>query len=330
MSNTIMSNPAQTTLPLVDPAARPLAQAFAAFDPAKQGITQYRASLAQLFPADAQATDAPWEERMIAGGPDGKQLRLLIHRPQQAVDHPLPAILFLHASGFISGTPDMFSRANQAMAQQHQALVLSVQYRLAPESPFPAPLHDAYAALAWLVKHAHELGLDPARIIVMGESAGGGLAAMLALLARDRAEYRLAGQVLIYPMLDPRTGSVAAPVQNPSTGEFVWTASHNQFAWSALRGVTFKDEWQPYFAPALVPDLAALPPTFIAVGALDLFLEEDVTYALRLSRASVPVETHVYPGAIHGFDFVDSAIATQYHADLAAALGRMLATPPGD
>ena len=325
-----MTNPAQTTLSMVDPAARPLAQAFAAFDPARQGITQYRASLAQLFPADTQATDALHEELMIAGGPDGKQLRLLIHRPQQSVDQPLPAILFLHASGFISGTPDMFSKANQAMAQQHQALVLSVQYRLAPESPFPAPLHDAYAALAWLVKHAQELGIDPARIIVMGESAGGGLAAMLALLARDRGEYPLAGQVLIYPMIDPRTGSIDAPVQNPSTGEFVWTASHNQFAWSALRGPALAEAWWPYFAPALVPDLAGLPPTFIAVGALDLFLEEDVAYALRLSRAGVPLETHIYSGAIHGFDFVNSAIATQYHADLAAALHRMLAAAPED
>lgn len=325
-----MNNPTQTTLGLVDPAARPLAQAFAAFDPARQGITQYRASLAQLFPADTQATDAFHEERMIAGGADGKQLRLLIHRPQQAVDQPLPAILFLHASGFISGTPDMFSKANQAMAQQHQALVLSVQYRLAPESPFPAPLLDAYAALAWLFGHAQELGIDPARIIVMGESAGGGLAAMLALLARDRAEYPLAGQVLIYPMIDPRTGGIDAPVQNPSTGEFVWTASHNQFAWSALRGPALAEAWRPYFAPALAPDLAKLPPTFIAVGALDLFLEEDVAYALRLSRAGVPLETHIYSGAIHGFDFVDSAIATQYHADLAAALDRMLAPAPGD
>ncbi|MBB5366675.1 MULTISPECIES: alpha/beta hydrolase [unclassified Janthinobacterium] len=325
-----MNNTTRSTLPMVDPAARPLAQAFAAFDPARQGITQYRASLAQLFPASAQAADTPHEERMITGGPGGKQLRLLIHRPQQAVDQPLPAILFLHASGFISGTPDMFSKANQAMAQQHQALVLSVQYRLAPESPFPAPLHDAYAALAWLVKHAQELGIDPARIIVMGESAGGGLAAMLALLARDRGQYRLAGQVLIYPMLDPRTGGVDAPVQNPTTGEFVWTASHNQFAWSALRGEKVDEAWQPYFAPALAQSLTALPPTFIAVGALDLFLEEDVAYALRLSRAGVPVETHVYPGAIHGFDFVDSAVATQYHADLAAALSRLLAPTPED
>jgi acetyl esterase len=165
----------------------------------------------------------------------------------------------------------------------------------------------------------------------MGESAGGGLAAMLALLARDRGEYALLGQVLIYPMLDPRTGHDEAPAHNPTTGEFVWTVRHNRFAWSALRGESAIDaEWAPYFAPALAPELAALPLTFIAVGALDLFLEEDMAYALRLSRAGVSLECHVYPGAIHGFDFVPYEVASQYHADLASALKRMLAVKAPD
>jgi len=150
--------------------------------------------------------------------------------------------------------------------------VVSVQYRLAPEFPFPAALQDAYAGLSWLFENTEELGVNPASIIVMGESAGGGLAAMLALLARDRGKCALRGQVLIYPMLDPRTGTNEAPTCNPKTGEFVWTVQHNRFAWSALRGETPIDaEWAPYFAPAVAPELAALPSTFIAVGAPDCF-----------------------------------------------------------
>ncbi|WP_219211969.1 alpha/beta hydrolase [Variovorax boronicumulans] len=314
-----------TTLCMVDPAARQLALTFAAFDPSQQPIAEYRANLASLFPALAPT----FEERVIPGAPGSAPVRVLIHRPRQVGSERLPAILFLHASGFISGTPDMFSAANDAMAQQHRALVVSVQYRLAPESPFPAALQDAHAALVWLFAQADALGVDPARIIVMGESAGGGLAAMLTLLARDRGEHAVAGQVLVYPMLDPRTGTDDAPVHNPSTGEFLWTVRHNRFAWAALRGDAAIDaRWLPYLVPALAPDLHALPPTFIAVGALDLFLEEDVAYALRLSRAGVRVEAHVYPGGIHGFDFVPCEVSAQYRADLAAALTWMLAGAP--
>lgn len=222
----------------------------------------------------------------------------------------------------------MFVEANQALAQDHQALVVTVQYRLAPEAVFPAQLQDAYAGLAWLFEHAGQLGVDKNRIIVMGESAGGGLAAMLSLLARDRGEYELAGQVLLYPMLDPRTGTDGAPAHNATTGEFVWTERHNRFAWAALHGERSIDKaWLKYFSSALAADLAAMPATFIAVGALDLFPEEDVPYALRLSRAEVPVETYVYPGGVHGFNFVPSTITLQYQADLKAALGRMLARP---
>lgn len=314
-----------TTLSMVDPAARALALAFAAFDPSRQPIADYRAALAELFPAVLPT----FEERRIPGAPGSAPVRVLLHRPPKTAGERLPAILFLHASGFISGTPDMFSAANDAMAQQHHALVVSVQYRLAPESPFPAALQDAHAALVWLFAQADALGVDPARIVVMGESAGGGLAAMLTLLARDRGGPALAGQVLVYPMLDPRTGTDDAPVHNPSTGEFLWTVRHNRFAWAALRGeAAIEAPWRPYLAPALASDLRALPPTFIAVGALDLFLEEDVAYALRLSRAGVRVEAHVYPGGIHGFDFVPCAVSSQYRADLAAALTRMLAGAP--
>lgn len=315
-----------STLSMVDPAARDLAQAFAAFDPSVQPLQEYRDALGATFAASVPSVAVPYEERMIPGMPGSPAMRVLIHRPVAPSGEPMPAVFFLHASGFISGAPEMFAAANHDLAQRHNALVVAIQYRLAPETPFPGPLEDAYAGLAWLFEHAEDLGVDPTRVIVMGESAGGGLAAMLTLLARDRGKYALAGQALVYPMLDPRTGTSDAPINNPATGEFVWTVRHNRFAWSALRGPSaIADTWLPYLAPALAADLAALPPTFIAVGALDLFLEEDVDYALRLSRAGVAVEAHVYPGGIHGFDFAPCAVTSQYRADLAAALTRMLA-----
>jgi acetyl esterase/lipase len=249
---------------------------------------------------------------------------MLVYRPDEVVGD-MPAILFIHASGFIAGQPDWMTAASAAMARDRKALVVAVNYRLAPETPFPGPIKDCYAALRWLFDNAAALSVDPARVIIMGESAGGGLAAALAQLVRDRGDMKVAGQVLIYPMLDPRTGTPDAPADNPLAGEFVWTREHNQFGWNAMRG---EQEVAPdqlgHFAPALALNLAALPLTFIAVGALDLFAEEAAAYALRLNRAAVPVELHVYPGGIHGFDFTNSSIAVQYKADLAAALDRML------
>ncbi|MEE1613688.1 alpha/beta hydrolase fold domain-containing protein [Microvirga sp. CF3016] len=161
--------------------------------------------------------------------------------------------------------------------------------------------------------------------LARGESAGGGLAAALAQLARDRGRFTLAAQILIYPMLDPRTGTPEAPVDNPLAGEFVWTRGHNRFGWQAMRGgQKIPDERLGHFAPALAQDLSGLPPAFLATGTLNLFVEETATYAMRLNRARVPSEFHLYPGGINGFDLTDSSIAQQYRRDLAMALDRIL------
>ena len=225
----------------------------------------------------------------------------------------------------IAGSADMMDAASRALAEAAGAVVAAVDYRLAPEAPFPAAVEDAHAALNWLIGEAAALGIDPARVLVMGHSAGGGLAAALALLARDRGAHRLAGQVLVYPMLDPRTGTDDAPADNPLTGEFMWTRPANRFGWDALRGPDpVPAERLGHYAPALAPLLDALPPAFIAVGALDLFLEEDVAYALRLARAGVPVEFHVYPGGVHGFDAVPGALADRFAADLQAGIKHLL------
>ncbi|RWH72883.1 alpha/beta hydrolase [Mesorhizobium sp.] len=313
------------TLHLVDPAARDLALAFAAFDPTRQTLDEYRAALDAAIGGASPASSPKFEEHWAEGLEGQPDVRLLAYRPAETTE-PVPAILFIHASGFIAGRPEWMATANQALADEFGAMVVAVNYRLAPEASFPGPLYDCYAALRWLHDQADRLGIDPGRILVMGESAGGGLAASLALLARDRREVRLAGQVLVYPMLDPRTGTSDAPLDNPHAGEFVWTRRHNRFGWEAMRGgQNVTEENGAYFAAGLSDDLAGLPPAFIAVGALDLFVDEDADYALRLARSGVPVEFHLYPGGIHGFDMTDSSIAEQYRADRRSALSRMLA-----
>lgn len=187
-------------------------------------------------------------------------------------------------------------------------------------------MEDCYAALRWLYTHASELVVDSTRIAIGGASAGGGLTAALGLLTRDRGEVPLAFQLLIYPMLDDRT--VTRADTHPFTGEFIWTAQANRFGWKALLGQEpGGPAISPYAAAARAEHLEGLPSTFISVGALDLFLEEDLEYARRLIRAGVPIELHVYPGAYHGFNMVSNAQVSQaFTRDLLAALKRGLFT----
>jgi triacylglycerol lipase len=208
--------------------------------------------------------------------------------------------------------------------------VLSVEYRLAPETPFPGPQQDCLDGLAWMAANAAELGIDPGRIAVIGESAGGGLAAATALMARDTGGPKLAAQVLVYPMLDHRTGSKHCRWNNRATGEFVWTRSANRFGWDALRGDYAADDARKgWFSPALADDLAGLPPTLMLTGSLDLFFDEDLDYARRLVDAGVPVELHSYAGAIHAFNVVAEAQVSQaFTRDLVGGIARLLDLQP--
>jgi acetyl esterase/lipase len=263
------------------------------------------------------------ESRYVPGPTGAPEVRVLIVRPRERAD-VAPAILHMHDGGFVAGLPE-YSRATLAgFAGELGAVVVSVDYRLAPETRFPGALEDCYAALAWLVAHAAALGIDPARIAVSGESAGGGLAAGLSLLARDRGEYRIAFQHLVFPGLDDRTA--LRKDLSPLVGEFIWTNASNHFAWSALLGEPpGGPDVSPYAAPARAADLSGLPPACIAVGALDLFVEENVDYARRLIAAGVPCELHVYAGAPHGFPMAwRSAVAQACTRDSHAALRRAL------
>ncbi|QNA87064.1 alpha/beta hydrolase [Sphingomonas sp. So64.6b] len=234
------------------------------------------------------------------------------------------AILHMHGGGYVTGNAHVLIPAYRKLAMELDCAIVSVDYRLAPETRFPGAVEDCYAALAWLVGEAVALGVDRSRIGLMGESAGGGLAAALALLTRDRGEYELAFQHLIYPMIDDRTCVAEEP--HPYAGEFVWTPQSNSFGWRCLLGSEpGGPDVSPYAAAARVTNLRGLPPTFINTGALDLFVDEDINYAQRLIRAGVPTELHVYPGAYHGFHFVADARSTQRaYSDSYDALRRAL------
>jgi acetyl esterase/lipase len=256
----------------------------------------------------------------VAGNPD------VFVRIYQPTDRPavLPALLWIHGGGYVLGSVERDDLLTKHLAKIGQCVVASVEYRLAPEHPFPAPVEDCYAALKWLAAHSSELGVNKSRIAIGGASAGGGLAAGLALLTRDRAEVEVAFQLLIYPMIDDRNITSASETI-PDT--FVWTRENNLMGWRAYLGrEPGGADVSPYAAAARATDLRGLPPAYIPVGDLDLFLDENITYAQRLLAAGVPTELHVYPGAFHGFNgFVPgAAVSRRFNADRDHALKRML------
>jgi triacylglycerol lipase len=312
---------ASASLHLVDPDLRDLLDRFPSVEQTLAALLNLTRAEQPLVPdgdetVEVIACAAPGP----AGAPD---VALLLYRPRHR-QAPLPCVLHMHGGGYVFGAAATDAAQHRTIAAALGCCVVSVDYRLAPETPFPGAIEDCYAALTWLCAEARALGVDPARIGVMGESAGGGLAAALALLARDRGGPALAFQHLIYPMIDDRTGAGAGA--HPYTGAFVWTPQHNQCGWSALLGVAPGSPGvSAYAAAARARDLSGLPPTFISTGALDLFLEEDIEYARRLTRAGVPVELHVYPGAFHGFDYDPSAaISIAARRDSHDALSRAL------
>lgn len=263
------------------------------------------------------------EDRRVPGGPGDPEVGVRLYLPERGA-LPTPALLWIHGGGMVMGSPSASDLTARHAVAHLGWPVVSVDYRLAPETPFPGPLDDCTAAFDWLVGAAGELGVDPTRIGVVGESAGGGLAAGLALRCRGRAAAP-AFQVLIYPMLDDRT--VVRPDPSPHAGRDVWTPALNRFGWSAYLGVEPGSAGvAATAAPARADDLSGLPPAFISVGALDLFLDEDVEYARRLAAAGVPVELHVFPRTPHGFAGLlgTSPLADEHALVVHAALRREL------
>lgn len=309
---------------LVDPQLLPLLDAWPKVVLTLDGLAGIRAMERLPMPELTPEAAAVGLTRRSVPGPAGApDVDVLLYRPAKAAA-PLPCIFHIHGGGYVIGSVEAQEAQHRDMAAALGCVIVSVDYRLAPETVFPGAVEDCYAALSWVFANAPALDIEPARIGVMGESAGGGLAASLALLARDRGQHRLAFQHLIYPMLDDRT--CAHPEPHPHAGEFIWTPEHNRVGWAALLGVEpGSDGVSPYAAAARASDLSDLPPTYVASGGLDLFLEEDLEYARRLMRAGVPVELHVYPGGFHGFDFDPAAeVSVRARRDSMAALSRFL------
>lgn len=301
----------------VDPELRPMGRII--LNAEQKGITF-------ALPANMPLPDGV-VERSIPGPSGAPPVTIYIANSSGPLPSPRGAILHIHGGGFISGSARLGLRALQNMAERLNCVAVSVDYRLAPATRFPGSLEDNYAALLWLHNHAEELGADRARIALFGESAGGGHVAMLAIAARDRGVVRPVLQAMLYPMLDDRTGTPGGAPIPPGAGHIVWTPQRNVEGWSALLGQRPGLADVPAGAvPARTSDLQGLPPAFIAVGTLDLFVEEDITYAGRLIESGVPAELLVVPGAYHGFDILapSAAVSRSVHAVLETAIAQAL------
>ncbi len=314
-----------TTRHLVDPEIIPMLEMFPEITLTTETLPQTRAMLnemnAQALAGLPDFSTVAVSERHIPSPQSAPDVRVLVYQPKN-VSTVVPALLWIHGGGYVLGNADQADPQLKTIVSTTGCAAVAVDYRLAPETPHPGPVEDCYAALKWLYTHADELDVDGSRIAIGGDSAGGGLTAGLALLTRDRGEVPLVLELLIYPMLDDRTVTSADP--HPYTGEYVWTTDSNHFGWTALLGQEPGSPGvSPYAAAARAEKLEGLPATFISVGSLDLFLEEDMEYARRLIRAGVPTELHVYPGAFHGFPMVANAQVTQaYTRDYLNALTR--------
>jgi acetyl esterase/lipase len=289
-----------------------------------------RASQAAQLAAVVAAADTAGVdvgEVRVPGPPGAPEVRLRLYRPRDARG-PLPAVYGVHGGGFMLGSPDVDHDWNLLLCRELEALVVSVDYRLAPEHPFPAPLEDCYAGLRWLAGNARELGVRPDRIALWGDSAGAGLAAGLALLARDRGGPAVCFQHLCSPALDDR---LRTPSARRFTDTPVWNRRNAAISWDAYlgHGVRGTAGVSPYAAPARagVIELSGLPPAYVSVMEFDPLRDEGVDYARALLAAGVPVELHLIPGTFHGAWAVEHAAVirratAEAVAVLRGALGR--------
>ncbi len=257
---------------------------------------------------------------LTARADDGSERRVLLYERPDRV-RPSGALLWIHGGGYVMGAPEADHEVCSRIALELGVLVVNVDYRLAPEHPFPAGLDDCFTALCWLHAQAGALGIDPDRVAVGGASAGGGMAASLAQMAHDRSGPAVCFQLLVYPMLDDRTA------QRP-VDALVWDNRANAFAWGAYLGhPAGQPDDRAWAVPARRADLAGLPPAWIGVGDIDLFHDEDVEYARRLNEAGVSCELHVEPGMYHAADVLMGTVDSMraFRTRMTAVLGEAIA-----
>jgi acetyl esterase len=279
---------------------------------------EVRAHAFQL-PTYEPATPVTVEERLIPGPAGAPEVRVRVYTPT-GVPGPLPGFVSIHGGGFVLGDLDQDVAIATRIAAEASAVVVSVDYRLAPEHPYPAGLEDCYAALEWTAAKASELGVDSARIGIGGISAGGGLAAALALLARDRGGPAVCFQFLGIPELDDR-------LETPSMTQFVdtplWNRPNAVLSWKYYLGGQPADQ---YAAPSRAVELSGLPPAYVSVCEFDPLRDEGLAYATRLIQAGVPTELHLFPGTFHGSEMVvTAAVSQRMSAEAVDAIRRGLA-----
>ena len=308
----------------LDPELKELAPLFANFinlDDIPATRTSLAAMLAKGVAQVPSFDDVAVDDMHAPGSKRAPDVLVRIYRPKNTKG-ALPAELYIHGGGMVLGSIADNDVYCKTLVRELNCVVAAVEYRLAPEHPYPAPMDDCYAGLKWLAANSAKLKVDPKRIAIAGHSAGGGLAAGLSLLARDRKEVKIAYQVLVYSMIDDTNVKSAKAAK----GDFyVWSRANNLAGWKAYLAKKFGQASVPiYAAPSRAKNLAGLPPTFISAGDMDLFLLEDLDYARKLAAAGVPLDLHVYPGAFHGFDTLApaSALAQRATADIVRALRR--------
>jgi len=293
---------------------------------ATDGIGPLRAAIARPSDAEMTANGAYVMTRHLVSVPDGHEVPAIVLLPRHA-GGSLPVLYHVHGGGLVVGTPFEDLPALVAVGQRLGCALVAVDYRLAPEHPYPAPLDDVYAVLVWLHERARDLGLDPDRIVIGGVSAGGGLAAAATLLARERGGPRLLGQLLACPMLDDRNDSESA---RQMAGIGAWDRAANQTGWDAYLGADRSDV-PIYAAPARATDLSGLPPMFIDVGSAETFRDEVLSYAARFWACGGDGELHVWAGGAHGFDALvpDAPISERARAARLDWLARIFAGERG-
>jgi len=311
---------------IYDPAIEEAASMFPRLDIVD--IAGARATVKALLESmAAQGLERPTDDRVeeierTIPGPDGApDVRIRIYMPKDRTEAG-PGFVNFHGGGFVLGDLESEHPRCLIMAAQGGAVSVGIDYRLAPENPFPAGVEDCYSALQWVVEHAQELKINPAKIAIGGCSAGGNLAAAVALMARDRAGPRVALQMLFYPVIDDRCETTS---MMDGAGLYIWDYQNSLDMWNHYIGQD-RSKVSPYAAPARAVDLSGLPPAYIIACEHDPLRDEALIYAMRLMQAGVPVELHNYPGTVHGFDFMaPSEISTRAIKEGVEAFQRAMA-----